>query len=116
LHDGGPAPPRLAYWGGSLARLESLTDGGAFFVWRVPTTQSGHGVTTVSIYSVYFMKSDFFSDGVKGYDWLKQNNRVPKITDLNTSHVHLIDVEAEKLEDVYFKMQGESWSPTERVG
>lgn len=58
------------------------------------------------------MKSDFFSDGVKGYDWLRQNNRVPKINDLNTSHVHLIDVEAEKLEDVYFKMQGESWSPT----
>src|SRR5262245_7491885 len=58
------------------------------------------------------MKSEYFCDGVKGYDWLKQNNRVPNIADLNVSHVHLVDVEADKLEDVYLKMQGESWSPT----
>jgi hypothetical protein len=66
----------------------------------------------VPVYSVYYMKSEFFSVGVKGYDWLKQNNRVPNIADLNASHVHLIDLEADKLEDLYLKMQGEDWNPT----
>jgi hypothetical protein len=65
----------------------------------------------VAIYSVYYMKSEFFSVGVKGYDWLKQHNRVPNIADLNASHVHLTDLDADDLQDVYLKMQGESWSP-----
>ena len=63
-------------------------------------------------YSVYYMRSDFFSHGVMGYDWLKQNSRVPTIAHLSASHVYLMDIEADTMEDVYFKMQGESWSPT----
>jgi hypothetical protein len=63
----------------------------------------------MAIYSVYFMKSEFFSDGIKGYDWLKGHNRVPNPEDLTASHTYLITIESDMLEDVYFKMQGESW-------
>jgi hypothetical protein len=58
----------------------------------------------------YYTRSNFFRDGIKGYDWLKQHNRVPKVADLDASHVYLIDVEARTPEHVYFKMQGESWN------
>jgi hypothetical protein len=30
---------------------------------------------------------DFFSDGIRGYDWLKQNNRVTDVADLSASYV-----------------------------
>jgi hypothetical protein len=43
---------------------------------------------------------------------LKQNNRLPDIADLTKTHVFLKLIEGRKPEDVYFKMQGESWSPT----
>jgi hypothetical protein len=67
---------------------------------------------TMATYSVYYMRSDFFADGIRGYDWLKQKNRVPDVSDLSASHVYLMDIEADTMEDVYFKMQGESWSST----
>jgi len=69
----------------------------------------------MAVYSVYYMRASFFSDGIRGYDWLKQNNRVPDIADLSASHVYLMDIEADTMEDVYFKMQGESWSPLARL-
>jgi hypothetical protein len=64
----------------------------------------------MATFSVYYMRSNFFREGIKGYDWLKQHNRVPKVADLDASHVYLIDVEARTPEHVYFKMQGESWN------
>src|SRR5262245_10212514 len=68
-------------------------------------------ISGMAIYSVYYMKSDFFSEGIKGYDWLNEHYRVPNVADLTTSHAYLITIESETLEDVYFKMQGESWCP-----
>jgi hypothetical protein len=64
----------------------------------------------MATFSVYYMRSNFFRDGIKGYDWLKQHNRVQKVADLDASHVYLIDVEARTPEHVYFNMQGESWN------
>ena len=58
------------------------------------------------------MRADFFCDGIKGYDYLKQINRLPNVADLTKTHVFLKVIEARKPEDVYFKMQGEGWSPT----
>ena len=58
------------------------------------------------------MRSDFFRDGIKGYDWLKQRNLVPDLSDLTKSHVFLTLIEANSPEDAYFRMQGENWSPT----
>ena len=28
----------------------------------------------MATFSVYYMRSNFFRDGIKGYDWLKQHN------------------------------------------
>jgi hypothetical protein len=64
----------------------------------------------MAIYSVYYMRSEFFCDGIKGYDWLQQHKRMPDVADLTASHVHLVTIDAGALEEVYFKMQGEDWS------
>jgi hypothetical protein len=66
----------------------------------------------MATFSVYYMKADFFGEGSKGYAWLKERNRVPDPADLTKSHVFLKLIEARNPEDVYFRMQGENWSPT----
>ena len=66
----------------------------------------------MATYSVYYMKSEFFRDGLMGYDWLKNNNLLPDPGDLTKTHVFLKLIEARNLDQVYFKMQGEGWSPT----
>src|SRR5262245_32970260 len=62
-------------------------------------------ISGMAIYSVYYMKSEFFSEGIKGYDWLNEHHSVPNVADLPASHAYLITIESETLEDVYFKMQ-----------
>ena len=47
-----------------------------------------------------------------GYDWLKNNNLLPDPGDLTKTHVFVKLIEARNLDQVYFKMQGEDWSPT----
>ena len=66
----------------------------------------------MATFSVYYMTSDFFVEGIKGYDGLKERNLVPNPADLIKSHVFLTLMEAPSPEVVYFRMQGESWSPT----
>ncbi len=64
------------------------------------------------MYSVYYMKAEFFRKGVMGSDWLREKSLLPDPADLSKTHVFLKIIEARNLEDVYFKMQGESWCPT----
>ena len=59
----------------------------------------------MATFSVYYMKSSFFADGIKGHAWLKQRNLVPDPADLAKSHVFLQLIEAPSPEDVYFRMQ-----------
>jgi hypothetical protein len=66
----------------------------------------------MATYSVYYMKSEFFRDGLMGYDRLRNNKLLPDPDDLVKTHVFLKMIEAGNLEQVYFKMQGEDWSPT----
>ena len=66
----------------------------------------------MATFSVYYMKSEFFGEGIKGYAWLKERNLVPDSADLTKSHIFLQLIEARSPEDVYFRMQGENWSPT----
>jgi hypothetical protein len=66
----------------------------------------------MAIFSVYYMKSDFFGEGVKGYAWLKKRNLVPDPAALTKSHVFLKLIEAHSPEDAYFRMQGDNWSAT----
>jgi hypothetical protein len=71
--------------------------------------KAGEGMAT---YSVYYMKSEFFRDGLMGYERLKNNNLLPDPADLTKTHVFLKLIEARSLDQVYFKMQGEDWCPT----
>ena len=66
----------------------------------------------MATYSVYYMKSEFFRDGLMGYDQMKKNNLLPDPRNLTKTHVLLKLIEARNLDQVYFKMQGEDWSPT----
>lgn len=62
-------------------------------------------------YDVWYMKPDFFRDGTMGVEWLRERKRMPTIQSMPKSHVYLKRVEANSLEDVFLKMQGENWSP-----
>jgi hypothetical protein len=66
----------------------------------------------MATFSVYYMKSNFFHDGTMGFDSLNERNLVPDPGDLIKTHVFLKLIEARNLEDVYFRMQGDDWSPT----
>jgi hypothetical protein len=66
----------------------------------------------MATYSIYYMKAEFFSKGAMGYEWLRGKSLLPNPVDLVKTHVFLRLIEARNLEDVYFKMQGDSWSPT----
>lgn len=56
-------------------------------------------------YQVWYMKPDFFRDGILG-------RAMPQANNLAATHVHLRDVETTKgLDDVFHVMQGEIWSP-----
>jgi hypothetical protein len=66
----------------------------------------------MATFSVYYMKSDFYRDGIMGYGWLKERNLVPDSENLTNTHVFLKLIEASNPEDVYFRMQGDGWSPT----
>ena len=58
------------------------------------------------------MKAEFFHKGVMGFDWLREKSLLPDPADLGKTHVFMQLIEARNPEDVYFKMQGESWSPS----
>lgn len=63
-------------------------------------------------FSVWYMKPEFFRDGIMGVDWLKERGLMPDPANLGATHVHLKDLELDgDLEDVFVRMQGEVWSP-----
>lgn len=54
-------------------------------------------------YQVWYMKPDWFRNGITGDK--------PDPTNLAATHVHLKDIEAANPERVWLAMQGENWSP-----
>jgi hypothetical protein len=63
------------------------------------------------MFTVHYMREEFFRDGNMGFDWLKQRGRLPNPKALEATHVLLKQEDARDLEDVFHKMQGEVWSP-----
>lgn len=55
------------------------------------------------IYKVWYMRPDWFRDGICG--------EVPDPAKLQATHIMLREVEAASLDQVYAMMQGEIWSP-----
>jgi hypothetical protein len=54
-------------------------------------------------YQIWYMKPEFFRDGIMG--------KLPNPADLSATHVHLKNIEADGIENAYYAMQGEVWSP-----
>lgn len=55
-------------------------------------------------YQVWYMTPGWFATG--GLD-----GKLPQANDLSATHVHLMDVEADGLNNLFHNMQGEIWSP-----
>lgn len=55
-------------------------------------------------YAIWFMRPEWFRNGILG--------EKPDAANLSATHVHLKDLNTDgDLEDVWFQMQGETWSP-----
>jgi hypothetical protein len=54
-------------------------------------------------YQVWYMKPGFVHGGLFG--------KMPDVNNIDATHVHLKDVEANGLDGVYHQMQSEIWSP-----
>lgn len=55
-------------------------------------------------YHVYYMKPESFWELLRG-------DVLPTVKDLENTHTYLRSVEAEDLEGVFYRSQGEVWSP-----
>jgi hypothetical protein len=67
------------------------------------------------IFRVYYMRPEFFGDGLMGADWLRKLGKMPDPGKLDATHIFLHEIEAEGLEQVYDAMQAEAWSPNGEV-
>lgn len=56
-------------------------------------------------YEIWYMKKNWFVQGICG--------KSPNIKKLGETHIHLLDLEDEKLnlDQIFAKMQAENWSP-----
>lgn len=51
------------------------------------------------------------ADYLMGYEWCKKKGFLPDPNNLSETHILLGKIAETKLDDIYFKMQGEFWSP-----
>lgn len=58
----------------------------------------------MTTYRVHYMKPEHFGDGLCGMN-------KPTVATLTATHVFLRTVEADTLDGVYYRSQGEIWSP-----
>lgn len=69
-------------------------------------------------FSIWYMKPSFSRDGFMGSQWLRQHHIMPDPSNLEHTHVPLIDLDyadganvPARLEEIFRHMQGEVWSP-----
>ena len=67
------------------------------------------------IVRAWYMKPDFFRDGMFGSDSLEVQGKMPRVSNLKDTHVMVREFEAEGLMSAYAEMQGEVWSPNGEV-
>lgn len=61
---------------------------------------------------VWFQKTEFFRDGVMGYNWLHRKGMMPTSEGIEKTHTLVGTVDCTDPEEVWVLMQGEKWSPT----
>ena len=60
---------------------------------------------------IWYMKPDFFRDGISGYNWLVGKNLLPIRANTGLTHIWLGSIAEHSLGKIFNMMQGESWSP-----
>ena len=59
---------------------------------------------------IWYMKPENFRDLIMGYDFSKDRVNIDK-NDLSKTHIHLGNIDIDDPEEIFEKLQGESWSP-----
>lgn len=62
-------------------------------------------------FSVWYMRPEWFRDGIMGHGFLEMRGKLPTPATLEASHVLLKYAYAADLDDLFARMQGEHWSP-----
>ena len=60
---------------------------------------------------IWYMKPEFFRDGIFGYNYLKKENLLPKADNLSKTHILLGSIKETDPDKIFQMMQGENWSP-----
>jgi len=60
---------------------------------------------------VWYMRDEFFHDGIMGFSRVKAQGRIPDPQALNKSHILLGTIQESDPNGIYHLMQGEQWSP-----
>jgi len=60
---------------------------------------------------IWYMKPSFFRDGIWGYDRLADEGELPDPRRLSKTHILLGEVKARNLDEIFYMMQGDIWSP-----
>lgn len=60
---------------------------------------------------IWYMKDDFFRDGIGGVDWLTKKGLMPTGDNISMTHRFLGAISEHNMSNVFRMMQGEEWSP-----
>lgn len=63
------------------------------------------------MFTIYYMKPEFFHYGIIGHDYLKGLGRLPDPKNIEATHTKLTEIDVPGLAAVFWKMQAENWSP-----
>lgn len=65
----------------------------------------------MSRFQVWYMRPEFFRDGILGFKFLQSQAKLPRAAHLNATHVFLKEIEAADKNAAFSAMQAEVWSP-----
>lgn len=61
--------------------------------------------------TVWYFKPEIVREALMGPDFLRKVGKMPTMATLPTTHAPVAVVQAADLDEVFYKMQGENWSP-----
>jgi len=60
---------------------------------------------------IWYMRPEFFREGMMGVKWMQDHGTMPSSTALEKTHVCIGEIAETDLETIFVMMQGENWSP-----
>ena len=68
-------------------------------------------LTATATNEIWYMKPEFFSYGILGFNLLKNKGLLPSVENLSKTHIKVGNTELNSPEEIFIAMQGEIWSP-----